>query len=73
MHYKEYQLSAKSLYIYNTIFTNAFSASLGSLVGGNLSDNFSVVSGLKTLPAVIAGGKPSPPVTDNCAFHTLFK
>lgn len=28
-----------------TILANAISASLGSLVGGNRSDNFSVVSG----------------------------
>lgn len=30
---------------YFTILANAISASLGSLVGGNLSDNFNVVSG----------------------------
>lgn len=55
------------------ILTNASSASFGSFVGGNLSEYLIVVSGLNTLPAVFAAGKPSAPTTDNYAFHILFK
>jgi hypothetical protein len=37
---------------------NASSASYGFLVGGNLTENFNVVSGRNTLPALLAYGKP---------------
>lgn len=47
---------------YNTILINDSSASFGSFVGGSLTDNFKVVSGLNTLPAVYAGGSPSAPI-----------
>lgn len=55
------------------ILTNASSASFGFFVGGNLSEYLNVVSGLKTFPAVLAGGKPSAPTTDNCAFQILLR
>lgn len=68
-----HQLLTKNIYTINTILTNASSASFGFFVGGNLSEYLNVVSGLKTFPAVLAGGKPSAPTTDNCAFQILLR
>jgi len=46
------------------VFDNNFSlrtssAFVGSKVGGSLIDNLTVVSGLRTFPAVAHGGNPS--------------
>ena len=48
-------------------FTNLRTAYLdfsGSAVGGNLIESFKVVEGLNTLPAILAFGNPSAPITE---------
>ena len=55
------------------IYLSLASAYYASSVGGSLNDIFMVVSGLKTLPAKLAGGRPSAPTTVSQALHVLFK
>lgn len=42
-----------------------------SRVGGSLTEILKEVSGLKTLPAVATGGRPSIPVTTIVGLQTL--
>ena len=43
-----------------------------SRVGGSLIEILKVVSGLKTLPAVAVGGRPSIPVTTRVGLQILW-
>jgi hypothetical protein len=58
--------------LYNTNLLIVYSAFFGHKVGGSLKDSFKVVLGLKTLPAVLALGRPFPPITDSDGFQILF-